>query len=88
MNIVLERIYPDLILILDVPESELIRRVVGRRLDPVTGRIYHMQYSPPEDQHIASRLIQRTDDTEEKVFATDYINSYFLTLCITRLWFG
>jgi len=60
------KIYPDLILILDVPESELIRRVVGRRLDPVTGRIYHMQYSPPEDQHIASRLIQRTDDTEEK----------------------
>ncbi|GJD08129.1 Adenylate kinase 2, chloroplastic [Galdieria sulphuraria] len=60
------KIYPDLVLVLDVPESELIQRVVGRRLDPVTGRIYHLQYSPPEDQQVLSRLIQRTDDTEEK----------------------
>ncbi|KAF5196430.1 Adenylate kinase 2 protein [Thalictrum thalictroides] len=32
-----------------------------------TGRIYHLKYSPPETEEIASRLTQRFDDTEEKV---------------------
>jgi adenylate kinase len=41
--------------------------VVGRRSDPVTGKIYHLKYSPPENEEIASRLTQRFDDTEEKV---------------------
>ncbi|THG19427.1 hypothetical protein TEA_029996 [Camellia sinensis var. sinensis] len=50
-----------------VPEDNLVERVVGRRLDPVTGRIYHLKYSPPETEEIASRLTQRFDDTEEKV---------------------
>eukprot|EP00871_Galdieria_phlegrea_P005567 jgi/Galph1/6010/GphlegSOOS_G4729.1 len=59
-------IFPDLVLVLDVPESDLIERVVGRRLDPVTGHIYHIKYSPP-DICIAGRLIQRSDDTEEMV---------------------
>lgn len=44
-----------------------MERVVGRRLDPVTGRIYHLKYSPPETEEIAARLTQRFDDTEEKV---------------------
>lgn len=41
--------------------------MVGRRLDPVTGRIYHLKYFPPESEEIAARLTQRFDDTEEKV---------------------
>ena len=52
---------------LQVPEDILVERVVGRRLDPVTGKIYHLKYSPPESEEIASRLTQRFDDTEEKV---------------------
>lgn len=52
---------------LQVPEEILVERVVGRRLDPVTGKIYHLKYSPPETQEIAERLTQRFDDTEEKV---------------------
>ncbi|KAF5178738.1 Adenylate kinase protein [Thalictrum thalictroides] len=60
-------IHPDLFILLDVPEEILVDRVVGRRLDPVTGRIYHLKYSPPETEEIASRLTQRFDDTEEKV---------------------
>lgn len=54
-------------LFLQVSDEILIERVVGRRLDPVTGRIYHLKYSPPENEEIASRLTQRFDDTEEKV---------------------
>jgi adenylate kinase len=44
-----------------------VERVVGRRSDPVTGKIYHLKYSPPESEEIMSRLIHRSDDTEEKV---------------------
>ncbi|KAI8002661.1 hypothetical protein LOK49_LG08G01903 [Camellia lanceoleosa] len=58
---------PDIFILLEVPEDNLVERVVGRRLDPVTGRIYHLKYSPPETEEIASRLTQRFDDTEEKV---------------------
>lgn len=58
---------PDIFILLEVAEENLVERVVGRRLDPVTGRIYHLQYSPPETEEIAARLTQRFDDTEEKV---------------------
>jgi len=51
---------------LQVNEEILVERVVGRRLDPVTGKIYHLKYSPPETEEIAARLTQRFDDTEEK----------------------
>lgn len=54
---------------LQVPEEILVDRVVGRRLDPITGKIYHLKYSPPETQEIAARLTQRFDDTEEKVYS-------------------
>ncbi|PKI73505.1 adenylate kinase, chloroplastic isoform X1 [Punica granatum] len=60
-------IQPDLFILLEVPEEILVERVVGRRLDPVTGKIYHLKYSPPETEEIAARLTQRFDDTEEKV---------------------
>ncbi|KAF7102164.1 hypothetical protein CFC21_103347 [Triticum aestivum] len=60
-------IRPDIFILLDVPDELLVERVVGRRLDPETGKIYHLKYSPPENEEIASRLTQRFDDTEEKV---------------------
>lgn len=56
----------DCFIFLNVPDEVLIERVVGRRTDPVTGKIYHMTFSPPEDDEVAARLEQRSDDTEEK----------------------
>jgi len=58
---------PDCFILLDVPEEVLVERVTGRRTDPVTGKIYHMKFSPPENEEIAKRLVQRSDDTEEKI---------------------
>ncbi|KAK6940309.1 hypothetical protein RJ641_029840 [Dillenia turbinata] len=58
---------PDIFILLEVPEEILVERVVGRRMDPVTGKIYHLKYSPPETEEIAARLTQRFDDTVEKV---------------------
>ena len=40
----------------------------SQRLDPDTGKIYHMKFSPPEGddaEEIKARLTQRADDTEE-----------------------
>lgn len=45
-----------------------MERVVGRRLDPETGEIYHLKFKPPPPE-IVDRLTQRSDDTEEKVMA-------------------
>ncbi|XP_013746766.2 adenylate kinase 5, chloroplastic isoform X2 [Brassica napus] len=60
---------PDIFLLLDVPEEILIERCVGRRLDPVTGKIYHVKSYPPESDEVKARLVMRPDDTEEKVKA-------------------
>lgn len=59
----------DCFLFLDVPDEVLVERVVGRRTDPETGKIYHMTFSPPpaDDEELIARLEHRSDDTEEKV---------------------
>lgn len=54
------------LLLINVPEDDLIIRSTQRRLDPLTGRIYHLKYRPPPDE-IAARLVQRSDDQEESV---------------------
>ncbi|KAG5006612.1 hypothetical protein JHK85_025154 [Glycine max] len=61
------QIRPNVYIVLDVPDEILIDRCVGRRLDPVTGKIYHLKFFPPDTEEIKARLITRPDDTEEKV---------------------
>jgi adenylate kinase len=56
----------DNFILLDVPDDVLVTRVTGRRLDPVTGDIYHMKFKPPPPT-IEKRLTQRSDDTAEKL---------------------
>jgi len=55
---------------LQVPDDVLLKRVLGRRMDPETGKIYHIEMNPvPDDDDkaaIEARLITREDDTEEK----------------------
>lgn len=60
-------ITPDCFIFLDVPQEILVERVTGRRTDPVTGKIYHMKFSPPTSKEVEDRLVQRSDDTEEKI---------------------
>jgi len=57
----------DVVLYLDVAEDELVGRLTGRRLDPETGDIYHVEYNPAEDEAVKERLVQRDDDTEDTV---------------------
>ncbi|KAL0753771.1 hypothetical protein Bca101_091439 [Brassica carinata] len=56
-------------IVIAVPDEILIERCVGRRLDPVTGKIYHIKSYPPESDEVKARLVMRPDDTEEKVKA-------------------
>ena len=60
-------IHSDCFIFLNVPDSVVVERVVGRRTDPVTGKIYHMKFNPPKDEIVLARLSQRSDDTEEKI---------------------
>jgi adenylate kinase len=52
------------VVLLDVPDASIIERIAGRRLDPVTGTIYHVKYNPPPTD-VAERVVQRSDDTEK-----------------------
>lgn len=54
----------DRVLLIEVPDGLIVERIVGRRTDPQTGAIYHLKFNPPPPE-IASRLVQRKDDTEE-----------------------
>lgn len=57
----------DVILSLSVSREELIERLTGRRLDPETDDIYHVEFNMPDDEEVRDRLVQRDDDTREAV---------------------
>ena len=54
----------DAVVLIEVPDESIVERIVGRRMDPETGEIYHVKYRPPPSE-IADRIVQRPDDTEE-----------------------
>jgi adenylate kinase len=59
------------VLLIEVPDDEVIRRLAGRRVSAKTGRVYHLEFDPPKRADRCdvdgSRLIQREDDKEETV---------------------
>ena len=61
----------DYVLEIDVPFSEIIIRMSGRRVHPGSGRTYHTIFNPPKvegiDDETGEALIQRDDDKEETV---------------------
>jgi len=57
----------DCFILLDVPHSILLDRITGRRTDALTGKVYHLTHNPPNDKEIDQRLVQRSDDTADKL---------------------
>uniref|UniRef100_A0ABK0LNR2 Adenylate kinase 8 n=1 Tax=Rattus norvegicus TaxID=10116 RepID=A0ABK0LNR2_RAT len=49
---------PKHVIVLSAPDSVLIERNVGKRIDPVTGEIYHTTFDWPPELEIQNRLIQ------------------------------
>lgn len=59
------------VLMLIVPDSEIVRRVVGRRSCESCGAVYHVEFLAPavpgRCDKCGGTLVQRGDDTAEKV---------------------
>jgi adenylate kinase len=59
------------VLLFDVPDEDLVRRISGRRVSVKTGRVYHVESDPPKHEGRCdvdgSRLVQRDDDKPEVV---------------------
>ena len=55
-----------MVISIEVPDDNIVERIVGRRMDSETGEIYHIKFKPAPSG-ISDRLIQRKDDTEETV---------------------
>lgn len=59
------------VLLIDVPDEDLVRRISGRRVSVKTGRPYHVETDPPKHEGRCdvdgSRLVQRDDDKPEVV---------------------
>jgi adenylate kinase len=61
----------DRVLAIEVPESQVVARISGRRSCPKDGAVYHVAAQPPKREGVCdscgSALIQRDDDRAEKV---------------------
>jgi adenylate kinase len=61
----------DYVLEIDVPDSEIIDRMSGRRVHAASGRTYHVRFNPPKveghDDTTGEPLVQREDDREDTV---------------------
>ncbi|XP_043094967.1 adenylate kinase 8 [Puntigrus tetrazona] len=49
-------ISPDHVVMLEAPDVILIERSSGKRIDPVTGDVYHVTFMWPESEEVAQRL--------------------------------
>ena len=61
----------DFVVEIDVPDSEIVERMSGRRVHVASGRTYHVKFYPPKvegkDDETGEDLIQREDDNEATV---------------------
>jgi adenylate kinase len=66
-----EEIAIDHVLEITVSDDEIIKRLSGRRVHPGSGRVYHVDYNPPQqagiDDDTGEALIQRDDDQEDTI---------------------
>lgn len=61
----------DLVYLLTAPETEIVRRLTGRRVCPSCGALFHLEQRPPSSAGVcdecSSALVQRQDDTESVI---------------------
>jgi adenylate kinase len=59
------------VLLIDVPDEEVVRRLSGRRTCVKSGHTYHVEFDPPKHDDVCdqdgSRLVQRDDDKPETI---------------------
>jgi len=61
----------DMVINFTLPESEIIRRISGRRTCKACGSVYHIMFNPPKAEGVCDKcagvLIQRSDEMPETV---------------------
>lgn len=61
-------IFIDFVIVIEIEDDEIVKRLSGRRIHPASGRTYHILHNPPKtpnkDDVTGEALIQRKDDTE------------------------
>jgi len=59
----------DFIVLVDNTDERIISRTVKRRICPKCKKVYHLEYKPPLNGkcECGTQVIQRSDDTEEKI---------------------
>lgn len=59
------------VLVLRVPDENIVGRIVGRRMCKACGSVFHLEFQPPAAEGVCDacggELYQRVDDTAEKV---------------------
>jgi adenylate kinase len=59
------------VLLIDVSDEEVVRRLSGRRVCSEGGHVYHVELNPPEQEGVCdvdgSELIQRDDDKQDVI---------------------
>ncbi len=59
------------VILIDVPEDELVQRISGRRSCTGCGKLYNVTFDPPQTEGVCdvcgADLMQRADDNEETV---------------------
>jgi adenylate kinase len=59
------------VILIEVSDAEVTRRLSGRRVSVKTGRVYHVEFDPPKHEGRCdidgSRLVQREDDRPETI---------------------
>lgn len=61
----------DAVLLVDNDDEAIVARTVGRRICPSCQKVYHLEFKPPREGRFCTacgaEVIQRSDDTEEKI---------------------
>ena len=59
------------VIVIEVDDNAIVKRMGGRRVHPSSGRVYHIKYNPPKikdvDDETGEKLIIRSDDEEHTV---------------------
>ncbi|XP_002735582.1 adenylate kinase 8-like [Saccoglossus kowalevskii] len=58
-------IHPKHFVLLDAPDTVLIERQMGKRIDPETENVYHTTFDWPNDPELVNRLVEPDDNNED-----------------------
>ena len=65
----------DAVMVLELDDEALaVKRALGRRVDPLTGRVYHLEFDapPPKEPGLAARLKVGPSASQARLCACRY----------------